>query len=242
VQQYIKDMLNSFSTFSLQELEAADLLERKDFKYVLKAEHLAKVLADMRPYYKVMKVGDYSYTDYLTDYFDTTDFKFYMQHHNGQLNRYKVRVRTYVQSALHFYEVKFKNNKNWTSKHREKLHSPVIDINDFTKSITTDKLEKKMRVHYSRITMLSMNGSEKITLDLNLKFEQQDRVCDMSHLCIAEVKSKTHHPYIFRQELKKLGYRSTGLSKYCLGITQLYRHLKANSFKKTILNLQKLSA
>jgi hypothetical protein len=242
VEASTKSILQSYPTFSLKELEAANLLERKDFKYVFRACDLNTILAEIRPFYKLMKVGTDLHTDYLTDYFDTKDFKFYLQHHNGQLNRYKVRLRTYVQSAMHFFEVKFKNNKSWTSKHREKLDTPQVNINDFTSAITAESLESKIRVSYARVTMLSMDGTEKLTFDLNLKFEAEGRMKDMSNICIAEVKSKTHHPYVFRQELKRRGYRSMGLSKYCFGITQLYPHLKANNFKKTLHNIQKISA
>jgi hypothetical protein len=240
--QQTLDILSQFDTFSLQELEAANLLERKDFKYIFRAQDLPGILSAMKPYYSVMKIKEFLYTDYVTDYYDTNDFQFYLQHHNGHLNRYKVRLRTYVQSALHYYEVKFKNNKNWTSKHREKIASPTVNINDYTKDISDKQLEQKIRVQYSRITLLSKNGSEKLTLDLNLNFSKEGYNKDYSHVCIAEVKSKTHHPYIFRQEIKRLGYRSMGLSKYCFGITQLYPNLKANNFKKAIINVKKLYA
>jgi hypothetical protein len=242
VNQQALDILQHFETFSLQELEAANLLERKDFKYIFRAADLPSILDAMKPYYSAMKIKEFLYTDYITDYYDTNDFDFYLQHHNGHLNRYKVRLRTYVQSALHFYEVKFKNNKNWTSKHRERIASSSVDINTFTKDISPKPLEQKLRVQYARITLLSKNGTEKLTLDLDLKFSHNGTEKDFSHVCIAEVKSKTHHPYVFRQEIKRLGYRSMGLSKYCFGITQLHPQLKANNFKKAIINLRKLYA
>jgi VTC domain len=238
----ILSVLQKFDTFSLKQLEAANLLERKDFKYIFKASQLQDILAYLAPHYKLLSINNNLYTDYKTDYYDTKNFKFYIQHHNGILNRYKVRMREYVQSSISYFEVKFKNNKNWTSKQRQKINSLQENINNYTSDITSENLELKLKVFYSRITLLSNNGDEKLTFDLNLNFSNTDTVKDFSEICIAEVKSKTHHPYLFRQEVKRLGYREMGLSKYCFGITQLYQHLKNNNFKPAIKNIFKISA
>jgi hypothetical protein len=232
--------LGSFPSFDLTTLDAADLLERKDFKYVFKAVDLVEILNRVEPFYKVLKVNDLLYTDYITHYYDTKDFKFYIQHHNGEANRYKIRLRSYVQSKLFFYEEKFKNNKNWTSKVRRKIADLDSPIDNFTAHLQHNSLEKKIHIHYTRITLLSRDNAEKITLDLNLNFENQSSRSDYSDICIAEVKSKTHHPYIFRQTLKEMGYSTTGLSKYCFGIINLYKEIKSNNFKPLIRHINKL--
>jgi hypothetical protein len=242
INQEILQTLSTFKTFSLQELDAANLLERKDFKYTFHVKHLSYVLQQIQPYYDILSINNNLYTDYLTDYYDTKNFKFYLQHHNGETNRYKVRLRNYVQSAISFYEVKFKNNKNWTSKHREKIKSMDVDINKYTAAITTEQLEKKLIVAYSRITLLSKDHSEKLTFDVGLQYSNDVQQQQFNYLCIAEVKSKTHHPYIFRQIIKSLGYRVQGLSKYCFGIANLYSHLKSNNFKQSFLYIRKLNA
>jgi VTC domain len=237
----IQATLSLFETFSLKQLEAANLLERKDFKYTFHVKHLDFVLQQIQPYYSLLSINNNLYTDYLTEYYDTKGFKFYLQHHNGETNRYKVRLRNYVQSAIYYYEVKFKNNKNWTSKYREKIKSLDTDINQFTTNITSEPLEKKLKVAYSRITMLSKDHSEKVTFDIGLKYSSDTEAQQFDYLCIAEVKSKSHHPYIFRQIIKTLGYRVQGLSKYCFGIASLYSHLKSNNFKQSFLYIRKLN-
>ena len=45
----------------------------------------------------------------------------YHDHHNGKLNRYKVRRRRYIDTDTEFLEVKLKNNKKRTIKSRIKL-------------------------------------------------------------------------------------------------------------------------
>ncbi len=242
VRENILQLLQKFRTFNLKELEAANLLERKDFKYLFPAKELPFILKEILPHYSILSINDCLYTDYLTHYFDTENFLFYTQHHNGLANRYKVRLRQYVQSAIFFYEVKFKNNKNWTSKEREKISSLDIDIANYASGITTEKLEKKLEVTYSRITLLSNDKTEKVTLDLNLGYANDTKSVAYPELCIAEVKSKTHHAFIFRQLLKNLGYRTQGLSKYCFGISNLYNHLKNNNFKKSFLYLRHLAS
>jgi len=237
----ILQTINNFETFSLAELEAANLLERQDFKYTFHVKHLPFILEKIKPYYSVLSINDNLFTDYKTDYYDTNEFQFYMQHHNGETNRYKVRLREYVQSAISFYEVKFKNNKNWTSKHREKIKNLNIDVNNYTKNITDEHLELKLKVYYSRITLLSKDHSEKLTFDIGLEFSNLSHQKCFHDLCIAEVKSKSHHPYIFRQIIKQLGYREQGLSKYCFGISNMYSHLKRNNFKKSFLYIRKIT-
>jgi VTC domain len=241
VQSDILHTLLGFETFTLAQLESANLLERKDFKYTFHLKHLPFILQQLQPHYSVLCIKEILYTDYYTDYYDTPDFKFYLQHHNGEMNRYKVRMREYVQSAICFFEVKFKNNKNWTSKHRVKIPNLQTDINKFTADITSENLELKLKVAYSRITLLSKDFSEKLTFDVDLKYTNETDEKSYEYLCIAEVKSKSHHPYIFRQLIKTLGYRVQGLSKYCFGIANLYSQIKSNNFKKSFLYIRKIS-
>jgi hypothetical protein len=238
----ILSQLQTYETFGLKELDAADLLERKDFKYIFHIKDLSLILDIVKPYYKVLSVNGDLTTDYETKYFDTKDFKFYTQHHNGQTNRYKIRLRKYVQSALFFYEEKFKNNKNWTQKNRIKVTSDNIDVNEYAKAIHNERLEYKLNVNYTRITMISKQFGEKITFDLNLKYFNDNQEKSFSEICIAEVKSKTHHPHIFRKEIKKLGYSDMGLSKYCFGIANLYKQLKSNNFKPSFIYINKILA
>jgi VTC domain len=241
VNSNILHTLSGFNTFTLAQLESANLLERKDFKYTFPVSHLSSILEKLQPHYSILSIKENLFTDYITDYYDTPNFKFYLQHHNGETNRYKVRLRQYVQSAISFYEVKFKNNKNWTSKHREKISGLDVDINNYTKEITTENLELKLKVFYSRITLLSKDFSEKLTFDINLQYANQNNTKHFDHLCIAEVKSKSHHPYIFRQIIKTLGFRVQSLSKYCFGIANMYNSIKSNNFKKSFLYIRKIT-
>ncbi len=240
--QDTQNILQQLETFSLQELENADLLERKDFKYVFNRKHLNDILQNIAPHYKILRIQDFYYTDYLTHYYDTKEFKFYTQHHNGEANRYKIRTRNYVQSNISFFEIKFKNNKNWTSKERYRIESLDQNLDKHISAVTAEPLYKCLVVKYARITLLSKDHSEKITLDCDLSYQSNGVTKSFSDICIAEVKSKTAHPYFFRKYLKELGYRSMGLSKYCFGIANCYKHLKQNNFKQTISKILKLTA
>ena len=42
-------------------------------------------------------------------------------HHNGKLNRYKIRFRDYINTKNSFLEVKFKTNKGETIKSRQEI-------------------------------------------------------------------------------------------------------------------------
>jgi VTC domain len=241
LKESIHNIISTYRTFSLTDLDAANLLERKDFKYVIHLNDFNEALEKIKSEYKVLSVNNLVYTDYETHYYDTKEFRFYFQHHNGQANRYKIRLRTYIQSKISFYEEKFKNNKNWTSKYRQKIAGLDADIKNYTAHTELPDLEKKLLVYYTRITMLSNDNTEKLTFDLNLRYENTDgeQVC-YDDFCIAEVKSKSHHPFVFRKVIKAMGYSTMGLSKYCFGIINLYKHLKSNNFKNLNIYINKL--
>lgn len=91
-------------------------MERHDTKYILKQDTLDQLLQYLIDYYEVLEIDTKRIFTYHTQYFDTDDYRFYHQHHNRKLIRYKVRRRNYVDSDTMYLEVKFKNNKCKTTK------------------------------------------------------------------------------------------------------------------------------
>jgi hypothetical protein len=83
---------------------------------------------------------------------------------------------------------------------------------------------------------------ERITIDLDLKFKNDDREVVWESVVIAEVKQERqnrHSPFMIA--LKKRLIRQESVSKYSLGAAMLYPELKSNSFKSKILKLRKLN-
>ena len=236
----IVPILRKFDSFTLEELEAANMLERRDLKFIFPEAKSKLVVERMLDHYKILEVKGYRYTNYETVYYDTSSFKYYLLHHNENLNRLKVRTRRYVQSDLTFYELKFKNNKGWVSKERQLTDSLFLDLNDVFTGQDQENLQPKIKIDYIRITFLSKDNAEKLTLDFNLKLNHYCPTHHYDNLVIAEMKRKDLTRNIFTKIIKDLKIDSTGISKYCMGVAQAYPDIKQNNFKQKLLTIKKI--
>jgi len=99
-------------------MDRVALMDRIDSKYIFNIHELPGFLEKLRPYYAVLDINEQEIFSYESLYFDTPNFDLYRFHHRGKLNRFKFRIRKYVESNLLFFEVKFKNNKGRTYKSR----------------------------------------------------------------------------------------------------------------------------
>jgi hypothetical protein len=244
------NILDSFEPITLKEMDSVKLQDRVDTKFMFRDNFLPKLFQDMVPHYRILEVSNFRYSNYETLYFDTDDFKLYLQHHNGKQNRFKFRSRSYVESNLHFFEVKFKSNKGRTVKDRIKQHEIVKELNgqpgEFlveTSGHDPEKYKAQIWVNYRRHTFVSKTTQERLTIDTNLTFIDKDNQKTYDGLVIAEVKQGSaldKSPFIAL--MKKYRVRPKSISKYCLGVISLHPEIKKNRFKPTLLYLSKLLA
>jgi hypothetical protein len=243
----IKNSLKDFQSILLSEMGDVKLMDRMDLKYTLSNRNLPLLLEKLKKNYKVLKIGDSNISTYKTLYFDTKNFDLYFKHHNGQLNRYKIRYRNYVESNLGFLEVKFRNNKGRMLKDRIRQNEIPLTWNetltDFLLRKTPyqpDLLIPMVWVNYRRITFVGKETKERVTIDMNLEFSNNTTNKKLENLIIAEVKqpAKTKTPIIKILKECKIGQHS--LSKYCLGMTSIYPNLKKNNFKEKLTALNKI--
>lgn len=245
----VENIINQFHPISLKEMDGVKLLDRVDTKYVCSVFKLSDILRDLIAEYNILEINDRRIMSYQTKYYDTANFKMYHDHQNGKLNRYKVREREYINSELNFLEVKFKNNKSRTLKTRivksEKLNrftNSEINFLDNKSPFSSEELEVKLLNTFQRITLT--NQIERVTIDLGLEFKNSDGDNELlPSLVIIEVKqSKFSINSEVIKVLKKHQVRPCSFSKYCIGTTLVYPHLKSNRFKSKILLINKLSA
>lgn len=247
MEESITTIFNLFEPITLQEMDSVKLMDRTDTKFVFNIDDLPAVLNEAKQHYRILDVEGNKISRYKTLYFDTENFDLYNQHHNGKLNRYKIRHRTYVESNLGFLEVKFKNNKGRTLKTRIK-ESEVPEINkgkafEFLKRMlpfSPLELLPKIWINYSRITLVNKISAERLTLDLNLEFERDGRKQILSKLVIAEVKqdSKVASPFISIMRAKHI--RQGSISKYCFGVASSFNEVKKNNFKQKLSIVNKI--
>ena len=246
--QAIEDILKTFEPLSLQDSGDVRLLKRMDTKYLFTESLLPGLLTDLAQDYDVLEVDGLRMQHYKTRYFDTPDFELYRQHHNGQRDRYKLRVRSYLDTDLDFLEVKKKDNHNWTQKSRmvsEEIpasQSPTVKaFLDATFPINRAVYVTKIVNSFYRIALVSKHDHERLSLDLDIRFLSPSTQFALPGVVVAEVKQPEFsiHSAIIHK-IRQAGYRPTRFSKYCVGIALAYPHLKYNKFKPLLLNIQNI--
>lgn len=222
-------------------------MNRTDTKFSFVVNELPFLLGKLKEHYQVLKINNTYISSYKTLYFDTNEFQLYLKHHNGSLNRYKVRHRTYVDTNAAFLEVKFKNNKGRTFKNRIKQKSVPFYWNEDCKAFLSkntpyqaEVLKPVIWVNYQRITLVGKENKERVTIDINLEFMYENRSKRLNKLVIAEVKqgSKIKSPVI--KIFKEARIKQESISKYCMAIQYIYPHVKNNNFKEKIHILNKI--
>ncbi len=240
------DIAKDFEPICLKEMEGVKLMDRTDTKFTFLYDQLKSILAEIKPFYKVLTIENKNLFSYKTLYYDTIDMMLYKIHHSGRLNRYKIRHRAYVETNTAFLEVKFKNNKGRTIKERIKDAKAPLNWNEEEREFLTDKLpfdpislKPVIWVNYSRMTLVSKTGAERVTLDFNLNFVCDDKEKQFNNLVIAEVKQDKRQKSEFISALKKYRIKEGSLSKYCLGVA-LIKEVKFNNFKEKIQSINKI--
>lgn len=241
------NILESLEPISLEEMNDVKLLDRTDTKFTFHISRLPEILAIASSRYRVLMVEGNRYARYETRYFDTPDYEMFIKHHNGKLNRNKVRFRTYLDSGLHYFEVKLKTNKGRTVKTRVKRETNDYSITEKAQqllekktSYTPEQLYEAIRIYYNRITLVSKNLTERLTIDFDLKYKKNDEVKAYPEMVIAEVKQdKSAHSY-FVELMNDYRIKDIAMSKYCLGIASLVNNIKKNNFKPKISYVNKL--
>ncbi len=180
-------------------------------------------------------------------YYDTEDRKFYIDHHNSRVNRNKIRFREYVGSGLTFLEIKRKNNKGKTIKKRMKVKAINKELSEKQLSYIEKIIGKPMEVsamqwiNFSRITFVHKTQKERLTMDINLTFENTNDKGDLKQIIIAEVKQeRMSRSSDFMRIAKEMHILPIRISKYCMSSLELNPELKRNRFKKKVLFINKL--
>ncbi|MFK8044348.1 MAG: polyphosphate polymerase domain-containing protein [Crocinitomicaceae bacterium] len=240
------DVLEGFSPITLTEMDEVKLMNRTDTKFVFRRSELISILRTLSTDYQALIIKGNLINSYNTLYFDTFNFGYYLAHHQGKGNRYKVRIRNYVESNLYFLEIKNKY-KGRTDKKRIKLEGFEEEFSDrsqfFVNSVIADEpiLEAKLWNSFSRITLVNHALKERLTLDLNLGFNWNDSAVDYSHIVIAELKQENvNRESLFYSLMKSKGILPNSISKYCIGAIGLNSDLKYNNFKIKTLLINKL--
>jgi len=233
----------------LHDMEKVKLMNRMDTKYWFEHSNLQSIIDSINSQYYLLHIVGKSQMTYATTYFDTNSNSLYGAHHNGKLNRYKIRKRIYMDSGIAFLEIKFKNNKGKTRKTRIPTAVNNMQLSnedmEFIQSRSPYKgaeLSTSLTNEFTRITLVNKNFKERCTIDTNISYMHQNKRCELKNLVIVEIKSEgkpCQSPLVLALRNHRL--RASGFSKYCVGRTLTDSSLKSNSFKKKIRMIEKVT-
>lgn len=254
--QSLDKALALFNSHGLNDLDAANLMNRVDSKFILPLSFLPDLLIQLKHCYSVLEINGNRVSSYHNQYFDTPDMALYHDHHNGKLNRYKVRRRRYVDTNTEFLEIKLKNNKKRTIKSRIKLSD---ESNEYARC--AEFINEKMQVNvnnlnlsnldisqqggYKRIALANELKAERLTLDFDLWYQDRrgNNNVKLPEFFIAELKqNKKSKRSPFYQLMSANNISPTPFSKYCIGCALLYSaSIKSNQFKPILSHIEKLN-
>lgn len=247
----LPDILKRFAAHGLDDLNHAKLMNRVDSKFILPISMLPSLLEQLTHLYSVLEINNNRISTYHNHYFDTPQMALYRNHHNGKLNRYKVRRRHYIDTDTEFLEVKYKNNQKRTIKTRIKLTGKTGEHLLCRQFIAEQmgepsyQLDVSQQSGYQRIALANEAQGERITLDFNLWYQDRrgHNNIALPGFFIAELKqSKVSKRSPFYQLMSHNNIFPTAFSKYCIGCALLYKALlKTNRFKPTLSRIAKLN-
>ena len=183
-------------------------------------------------------------------YFDTPDWYLYHQHRTGELLRYKVRSREYLDSGMTFLEVKSKDDQGRTLKHRTPTPALVTRLSgayaDFVAAyVTLDAAVLRLVLgnEFTRVTLVHRADAERLTLDFGLRFDHEESSFALPGVAIAEVKqSGLNLDSPFLQAMAGINEERSSVSKYCVGIARLYPDIAREAFQPALSAIEMLTA
>jgi hypothetical protein len=242
----IRKSVSNFKPISLEEMDKVALMNRMDQKFILSFSDLCQIIPQLESEYHILTIHGQNVFTYKTDYYDTPGLNMFTDHHNGKLNRFKIRHREYVESNLDFLEVKFKNNKGKTLKKRvESQHIHTKPAHQLIKEFTPynpSALDRKITTVFNRFTLVDHQLISRITVDFNVRFVEDEHDIQLERLVIIEIKQdKQITQSNLYNLLKEKSIRPCSVSKYCLGLTMLNNLPKSNIFKETLRKINRIN-
>ena len=252
-------VLAQMQPIGLDDMKAVRLMNRVDQKYMASADQLEALLDRIADRYYVQQIGGEAMAPYRTLYFDTEGLAMYTMHHDGKLNRQKLRVRTYRSTYTTYFEIKNKDNKKKTRKVRIPIDVAQFDHVDevpevrdfvdnntpytFTSHLSPFTLHPCLENSFNRITLVDKGMSERVTIDSGIRFHNRSTGIDAStgKLMVIEVKHEVGAPMsAIEQALHEMHILPRRMSKYCIGTALTTPSIKHNRFKPKLLFIEKI--
>lgn len=257
VEQKIDAEINRFTPITLDKMEAVRMDKRMDTKFVFPLSKLPGLLLQVKDMYYIVEICNQLKQSYETIYLDTPDYAMYKLHHNGKLNRHKIRIRKYLNSKQQFLEIKMKNNKGETIKQRVDCQfigdssGAYVQEDALSKEFValhspyeSHMIEPVLLTSFVRLTLVCKDYTERVTIDYNLAYNSMQNTLkkQVEDICIGEIKREknTLTDSLFMKVCRKEKIFPMRYSKYCMGMVMLNTGVKQNLFKGKFRCIEKL--
>lgn len=232
--------LQALAPTTLEAIDAgASLQTRVDRKYVV----TSAVVVDLIDRFEgaVLDIDGVREFEYQTTYYDTPGLDLYLDTARRRPKRFKARVRTYLDSGLTMIEIKTRNGRGKTVKHRLGYEGETEDLDDAVRGMVdthvdtdlTERLAPSLVTSFTRTTLLGAGGASRCTIDRSLQAVAPDGAVVSPPIVIIESKTSGGIGAVDRR-LWHRGIRPTPISKYCTSLAAIHPDLPANHWHQTL--------
>ena len=236
--------LAHLAPISLADLVAsADLQTRIDRKYVVPVSELGPLVAALPAETRALEINGERTFRYRSVYYDTRELVSYRAAAQPRRHRFKIRVRSYLDSDQHFVEVKTRGRRGATVKARLPHTGSAYELgasgphvqdllDDSGVRIQTARLSAVLTGSYRRTTLYLPGADSRATIDLDLSWAAPGgRSVGAPGVAVVETKS-TRSAGLVDRLLWSLGHRPSRISKYGTGLSLLRPELPANRWHR----------
>ena len=221
----------------------AELQIRTDRKYLVPLQYLEHFLSRLDA--RALEIrGDRTFA-YESVYFDTPELVSYLGAARRRPRRFKVRTRTYAGSGECMLEVKTRDARGRTVKHRvphpfDQRSKLTAAARAFVRTVdaaapNSEFLDATLTTTYRRATLLLHGAPARVTVDIDTEFKTPDgRSFNLDEVAMVETKT-AGPPCVADRLLWRSGYRPATVSKYGTGLAALSRNLPANEWHRVLL-------
>ena len=207
------------------------------------AEALPGILAGSGEGLGILTIDGRDSFRYSSTYFDTPELGSFRDHRQGRRRRYKARVRTYVDTGARLFEVKLKGVRGLTDKVRTAHEGPAHVLPRTSRAFldstlgryglgTPPMLAPSAVTDYRRTTLVTLSGTERLTLDTELVGRRDGREVRMRpDVVLLEVKTRGGFTSTERR-LHAHGFREVTFSKYAATLASLEPQLRGNRWSR----------
>ena len=240
-------MIETLPAIALDELnDRAGLLTRTDRKYVLPVADLPVLMGSLAAGVSVLQIEGRRSFAYRSVYFDTPGLTSYLAAARRRRRRFKIRIRSYLDSDLHFVEVKTRGSRGVTVKERIPHHGPADALGESGQAHADLVLARTsphparlplgpvLTTRYRRCTLFLPATESRVTIDTDLSWALPGGpTTRISDCAVVETKSARSTSDVDRL-LWSLKHRPSTISKYATGLAALRPELPANRWRPVL--------